>query len=316
MMFNKALQQKKNIGIYFAADGVAIAEIDASDDQLSSLKSCQYFTAADPAERLQQLEQYIKQHGLKKRPCSVVLEGAYYNLIQMAAPPVADDELKNALRWSVKDFVDYPVDEAVIDVFRVPVQQNKEAKVFVVTSKKEDVQQAVDFVRKLGLNLQSIDIEELSLGNIVRKIPGHEKGIALLNFEPHHGSINLYHDSALYVSRRIDTGLERLEELQSLGSELTAIEEQVYDPIILELQRSLDFYESEFAKPPISQLLVSPKHPVLQSFVDYAESHSGLRVEFIHLPQLFPDSTELDDEANSNCVLAISAASRVEGLGA
>jgi len=312
-MLSKVLQQKANVGIYLAADGIAVAEIDASDDLMPGLKSCQYIAASDPVERLKQLELYIKQHALKKRSCSVVLDAAYYNLIQMAAPPVKDEELKDALRWSVKDFVDYPVDQAVIDVFRVPVQQNREGKVFVVTSLREDIQQTVAFIKKSGLKLQSIDIEELSLGNIARKIPGHEKGIALLNFEQHHGSINLYHDSALYVSRRIDTGIERMEELQSLGSELTAIEEQVYDPIILELQRSLDFYESEFAKPPISHLVVSPKHPVLQSFFDYAESHSGLRVEFIHLPQLFPDSTALDDEANSNCLLAIAAASREEG---
>ena len=134
----------------------------------------------------------------------------------------------------------------------------------------------------------------------------------MLNFEQFHGSINLHHDSALYVSRRLDTGIERLQELQSQSNDLMAIEEQVYDPIILELQRSLDFYESEFAKPPISHLVVSPKHPVLQSFFDYAESHSGLRVKFVHLPMLFPESTELDDEANSNCLLAVAAASRVE----
>lgn len=313
-MFNRVLQQKGNVGIYLAADGFAVAEIDSSNDLMPALKSCQYIAATDFDDRLKQLESYIKQHDLKKRSCSVVIDGAYYNLIQMAAPPVEDNELKDALRWSVKDFVDYPVEQAVIDVFRVPSQKNREAKVFVVASLRDDIQQMVDFIRKSGLRLQSIDIEELSLGNIIRKIPGHEKGIALLNFEQHHGSVNLYHDSALYLSRRLDIGLERMEELQSLGSELTDIEEQVYDPIILELQRSMDFYESEFTKPPISHLVLSPKHPMLQSFFDYAESHSGLRVEFIHLPQLFPDSTELDDETNSNCLLAIAAASRDERL--
>lgn len=311
-MFNKAMLKQRKVGIYFASDGIAVAEIDASNEQMPALKSCQYIAGSDPVERLKQLEKYIKRHSLKKLPCSVVLDGALYNLFQMAAPPVEDEELKDALRWSVKDFVDYPVEEAVIDVFRVPVQQNKEPKVFVVASLRDDIQNTLDFIRKSGLTLMSIDIEELSLGNIVRKIPGHEKGVALLNFEQGHGSINLYHDSSLYVSRRIEVGLERMESLQSLGSELTAIEEQVYDPIILELQRSLDFYESEFAKPPISQLVVSPKHPVLQSFFDYAESHSGFRVQFIDLPLLFPESTELDDEANSNCLLAIAAASRVE----
>ncbi len=312
-MFNKALQQDRNVGIYLAADGIAVAEIDSSDDLAPVVKSCQYFAVSDPVEKLKQLEQYIKQHALKKHSCSVVLDGAYYNLIQMAAPPVEDEELKDAVRWSIKDFVDYPVDQAVIDVFRVPKQQNREDRIFAVISLRQDVQLAVDFIRKSGLKLLSIDIEELCLSNIVRRIPGHERGVALLNFEQHHGSVSLYHDSSLYLSRRIDIGLERMEKALSQSTEQAAIEEQVYDPIILELQRSLDFYESEFAKAPISHLIVSPKHPVLQSFFDYAESHSGLRVEFINLPQLFPDSTELNDEANSHCLLAIAAASREEG---
>jgi MSHA biogenesis protein MshI len=308
-MFGRTLQQKVQVGIYHTAEGIAVAEMELSDDSQPRLKSVEYITSSETSERLRRLHQYIKQRGLKKQPCVVVLEDTHYNLIQMPVPPVEESELTSALRWSVKDHIDYPVEEAVIDVFRVPVQEHREAKVYVVATPRDEILQTIDFIRKTGLILNTIDIEELSLGNIVEQMEGQERGVAVLHFGQQHGSISLYRDSALYLSRKIDTGLKRIEEIQMQGTSPGAAE-QIYESILLELQRSLDFYESEFARAPISRLVVAPRHPVLQGFCDYVGSHSGLAIELINLAQIYTDTTELNDENQANCLLAIAAASR------
>jgi len=298
-------QQQKQIGLYLASNGIAVAEIDLSDGSQPALKSCEFISSSELPERLKKLGEYISKNSLKKAPCVVVLENSHYNLFQLPVPPVEDSELKSALRWSVKDLVNYSVEEAIIDVFRVPVQEHREEKVYVVVTPRDEILQTVDFIRKTGLTLETIDIEELCLGNIVEQMEGHERGVAVVHFGQHHGSINLYKDSALYLSRKIDTGLERIEEIQTQGTA-----EQVYESIILELQRSLDFYESEFAKPAISRLVVAPRHPLLQGFCDYVSSHSGLKVELMNLAQVYTDTTELNDDTQANCLLAIAAASR------
>lgn len=308
-MFGRQLQQKKQLGLYLTIDGIAVAEIEQSSDNPPGLISCAFITATESTDRLKQLAKYIGKNNLKKQSCVVVLDEAQYNLIQLPAPPVADDELKSAVRWSIKDLINYPVEDAVIDVFRVPVQEHREGKIYVVATPKDKVQETVDFIRKTGLRLKAIDIEELSLGNIIEQMDDNQRGVAVLHLDHLLGSISLFSNSALYLSRKIDTGLNRLEEIQAQGAASAAMD-QVYESIILELQRSLDFYESEFARPAITKLVVSPRHPVLQGFCDYASSHSGLTVELINLAQIFTDSTALNDENQARCMLAIAAAAR------
>lgn len=305
MLGGQLQHPKKQVGLYLAADGIAVAEVTCKSDAPPVLQSCDFISAIEPADQLKQLTNYIKQRNLKNTDCVVVLEDNQYNLFQMPLPPVEESELRSALRWSVKDLINYPVDQAVVDVFRVPVQQHREAKIYAVVTPREEIQKTVDFIRKTGLSLSAIDIEELSLGNIVEKIEGQTRGITVIHFGEQHGAISLYSDSALYLSRKIDTGLKQLEDMQS-----QAALEQIYESIILELQRSLDFYESEYARPPISKLVVAPRHPVLQGFCDYVSSQSGLKIELINLAQIYPDSSELGDENQARCLLAIAAASR------
>jgi MSHA biogenesis protein MshI len=312
-MFGVPTQRSLQVGVYLATDGIAVAEVDVSAQSRPALQSCHYIESDEPVERLEKLGQYVREHALKRRPCVVVLNDSDYNLIQMTAPPVQDDELAAALRWSVKDLIDYPIDDAVIDVFRVPVQQHREEKVYAAVSRREKVQQTVDFIRKSGLSVDVIDIEQLSIGNIVEQLDGQEKGVAVLHIERDHGSINLYQNSALYLSRGIDTGLSRFEALQAQGVDLHADAERIYEPITLELQRSLDFYEHQFAKPPIRRLLVAPRHPLLQSFCDYASGSTGLQVEFMNLGEVLSDSSALDDQDQTSCLLAIAAAFRLPG---
>ncbi|MDT8452957.1 MAG: hypothetical protein RQ936_09480 [Gammaproteobacteria bacterium] len=296
---------QQQVGLYFTSDGIAVAAIDGSGEAPPTLKLCAFIAASEPGEQLQQLKRYVKQNNLKNRPCVAVLEDSQYSLFQIPAPPVKDDELKSALHWSIKDLVDYPTDAAVIDAFRVPTQERREEKMYVVVTPRDEIQKTVDFVRKTGLRLDTIDIEELSLGNLIEQVESLTRGVAVMHFGQNHGAISLYSDSALYLTRKIDTGLFRFETMPSPDAE-----EQIYESIILELQRSLDFYESEFSRPPISKLIIAPRHPILQGFSDYVSNHSDLTVEIMKLGQIYTDSTALDDENQARCLLAIAAASR------
>jgi MSHA biogenesis protein MshI len=305
MLDDQLQQPKKQVGLYLATDGIAVAEVTCAGDTPPTLKSCEFISASDSAEQLKQLSKHIKKYDLKNTPCVVVLDDTQYNLFQMPHPPVEEAELASALRWSIRDLISYPVEQAVVDVFHVPVQQHREAKIYVVVTPKEEIQKTVSFIRKTGLSLSTIDIEELSLGNLIEQMQGQARGVAVIHFGQQQGSINLYSESALYLSRKIDIGLMSLESEQP-----QAAIEQMYESIILELQRSLDFYESEYARTPIGKLVVAPRHPILQGFCDYVSQQTGLTTELMNLSQIYSDSTELNDENQARCLLAIAAASR------
>ncbi|MBI3186609.1 MAG: hypothetical protein HYZ31_01905 [Gammaproteobacteria bacterium] len=307
-MFGKSTQSSR-IGIHITRDSIAVSEFNPANPA-APIKSCFVITSRDETERSRLLINHIKAHKLKKRPCTAVLDTSYYDLYQLPAPPVEDAELNAAMRWRVKDLMTYPLADAVIEVFRIPVAAHREAKVYVAVATKSNIQNTVDMIQQSGLELEAIDIEQLSMLGIIEKLEEQKKGLAVLCMGKTGGSISLYHDSHLYLTRKVDIGLDRIESMHNNDADTASLVEHVYDPIILELQRSLDFYESEFSKPPVSRLIVAPRHPLLQSFCDHANSNFGINADFINLMRIYTANTALSDEQQTNCLHAIAAAAR------
>ena len=58
------------------------------------------------------------------------------------APDVPEAETKSAVRWRLKDFLDYPVDAATVDVIRIPPDPSAPTKarsVFAVSARNEHI---------------------------------------------------------------------------------------------------------------------------------------------------------------------------------
>jgi hypothetical protein len=56
--------------------------------------------------------------------CTTVLGGGEYQFMSVEAPNVPREELKTAMRWRLKDMLDFPVDDATIDVLDMPADPN------------------------------------------------------------------------------------------------------------------------------------------------------------------------------------------------
>ena len=70
--------------------------------------------------------------------CSLLLAQSEYQLFQIEKPNVPADELKQAISWKLKDMLDYPVDQATIDVINIPVDpnnSNRQSYVYAVAAK-------------------------------------------------------------------------------------------------------------------------------------------------------------------------------------
>ncbi len=307
-MFARPVSNTTQVGVFLASEGLAVANIEIIGQDDFILKSYEYIDEKDPEEQFKALNLYIKKNRLKRKSCIVVIEEGKYNLIQMPAPYVEEKEMKSALRWSLHDYIDYPVENSVIEIFKVPGDEHHQKKVYVVVSKEQEIRDIAKFIDKAGLNLKVIDIPQLALRNVLKNNGNYVQGIALLTFKKEYGSINIYKNSELYLSRKIDTGLTKISSMLSQGKSELEINELLYDPIILELQRSLDFYESSFYTTPIKQILVAPGCEMLHGFCEYTNKNSGVSVELIDLRKVFSKAITFKEESDANCFLAIAAA--------
>lgn len=213
------------------------------------------------------LQRLVRQRDLRQVPCTAVLGSGDYSLILVDAPDVPPSEIRAAMRWQVKELIDFHIDDAVIDVFDVPARDGRSGRrLYTVAARRGKVVQLIDFLTAAGLNLNTIDIPELALRNLAARLPEDIGGVALIAFERDHGLMTVTRQGALYFSRRVDCGSERLAAALAEDGGSSALK-SLLDGLTIEIQRSLDFYERHFSQPAIAGIVLAPVGGARMKFV-------------------------------------------------
>ncbi len=266
---------------------------------------------------------------LDRTACISVLGEDDFNLLLVEAPEVDPTELKAAVRWRIKDLIDFHIDDAVIDVFDIPSQRDGRPRMmYAVAARTSTVRRHIDLLEGVRLDLDIIDIPELVLRNVAAMLPEDETGVATLYLNRQGGTLTLTRQSSLYLARRFDIGVEQLSreaqaavrdsapEKGGMGleprDELPPALQRMFDSIVLEVQRSLDYYESHFSLPPMSGLVIAPTEKPIPHLVGYVAGNLGIPVRMMDLNALLDVDQPLSDELQAQCLPAVGAALRRE----
>ena len=233
-----------------------------------------------------------------------MLSGLDYQLNLIDTPEVPAAELRAALRWRLKDYLDYPVEEAVIDGFEQPRSgHGGRALTFAVSARASRLDELAGHIRAAGLELAAIDIPELALRNLAAEVPDQGGGVMLVVLNPNSGLITISRDEVLYLARNLEFGFE-----QMVGES-----EHFRDLLGLEIQRSLDFYDSQLAGRPISRILVAPMPGGRDGVIEHLNDQLGVVTFGLDLGQLLELDGEFADAAQARAMYAVGAALRQEG---
>ena len=80
---------------------------------------------ADAASGLRQLRRSLP---LQQHRCVAVLQRHQYQLLPMDAPDVPRPDWRDAVRWRLKDMVDFPVEDAGIDLLEIPAEHSQRGR--------------------------------------------------------------------------------------------------------------------------------------------------------------------------------------------
>jgi len=312
-----SLFRKKNkrhrgvVGVTFFSDGLALVLLEQDSDAVVELKlACSESCAA--TEHAQVLSDLVSRHQLQNVPCAAVMARGTYNLIQVDKPAVPENELRDAVRWQIKDLLDFPAEEAVIDVFS-GYGTEAVSTTFTVAAAEAKVGYVVDALRGAGLNLKAIDIPELALRNILAKSDENERGVALLSLFRDNGLITIVRGGELCMARRINLGSAELvaasgdENID--GVEISEAQQNILDGMVLEIQRSLDYYESSVSRQSVSALLIAPLLEPVPGLHDYLNSYLTPEVRELDL-QKWLGGESMSDIEQSRCLAAIGVGLR------
>ena len=108
------------IAVIPGQSGLSIAAAHHNVSGLPTLSRCEFIGWNDIANEENLLRKKVHQYGLGKQQFSTSLQIGDYTVLSVDSPDVPPAELRSAIRWQIKDLIDYHIDDAVLDVFDAP----------------------------------------------------------------------------------------------------------------------------------------------------------------------------------------------------
>lgn len=234
--------------------------------------------------------------------CTLLLPHGQYQFQPIDAPEVPATELRDAVRWKIKDTVDFPVEDAGIDCLP-PVAAGRANQIYAVAASRAILQSWIRLFQDAKAPLDAIDVPELAQRNIAALFEEANRGLALLAFDGTGGRLTFTFGGELYFTRHIDVSPGEI------GAETAS---DLRERVLLDVQRTLDNVDRSYSGIPIARLLVSPP-PGAANFVDYLRENLYQPVEPLDLGQRidlagFPALAH--PAAQGRALLAIGAALR------
>jgi MSHA biogenesis protein MshI len=258
--------------VVFSTGRVGVAQVLRNPGQRPRLLSWQsYARESDTRETLKRLR---GARLLGRQRCTTLLRHGQYQLLPVEAPAVPREEMAQALRWQIRDMVDFPIEQAGIDVLPIPADTvpGRAPQVFVVAARREPLASLAQGFQDASVPLAAIDIPELAQRNVAALFESEHRALAMLSFDDVGGCLSFTYGGELYVTRHIDIPAGELAG--ATGNAAGGI----YERVLLDVQRSLDNFDRNYHQFSLSGLMVMPV-PGAAGFVDYLKGNLYQPVE-------------------------------------
>ncbi len=237
-------------GLANGAHGLVAAHVSPGPDGQVRLGALRFLSAegAQPARRAADVAAAIARPAAD---CVFLLPGEEYRTVFLPGLPVAAEERNDALRWRLKDELDFPPDEAIVDCVTAPVhhQSMEHGLWMAVAARSARVGEFVSPLARAGIRIGAVDVPELAQRNLAMRFAHAGRTIALLTMDTQRGLLTVTRDDGVLAARQFDP----------LAAALAAADEErrpaLLDRLALELQRTFDNVERQYNAGPIERVL-------------------------------------------------------------
>jgi Tfp pilus assembly protein PilN len=264
--------------------------------------------APDVGQGLQAL-----QASLNTKNCNLVgvLDRAMYRMQATEAPDIPRQDWRDALRWQLKEQVEFAVEDAVLDVLDMPqatqLRHNTPVMVFMVP--REDYTRLELAADDLGLSWQALDVPETALRNVCALTEEGEKAQALVVFGDAHGMLVITFKGELLMARHIEVTVSAIKgDEEGRGAALSRA--------ALEILRTVDTFERMHSQVQLATMTVALppgcQSDVLDMLADliYVPLQCLSLKQYLDLDELGDDAERLDGHATFDELCALGATLR------
>jgi MSHA biogenesis protein MshI len=310
-LFSKTKKVGGWMAVSLQVDGIRTAYVERTPQARYTLEQAAFYpgrNSSDPAL----LEKIVKESQADRYRWTSLLSVGEYQILSVDAPAVPPDELKTAIRWRLKDLLDYHIDDATIDVLDVPVEKKSPARahsMYAVAVRNNLIEQRQALFGDAKLPISVIDIPEMAQRNVSSLLERDGQGVAMLSIQSDSALLTITYSGELYLSRQFDVALSQVS--QSDPEQLTAC----YERIVLELQRSLDHFDRQYHLVPVSRLVLAPLGDLAEGLQEHLVANLDIPVETLDLEDILDISKvpELKSpKAQQRFFMVVGAAMRHE----
>lgn len=294
------------VGIEISVDGlmgVMLTAVDAEKPQLNRW----VFKEAKEAQWQDALLHIVESLDASGCDLYICFTPEFYELMLIDAPEVADDELTQAVKWRVKDLLPESIENYVVDAFRLPddAYRGRMDMIYVACINKQLIQRVVEICDDLPVALVELSINELARCRLFADASMADQSLALVDIQSGgRGKIDLIENQALYLSRNVDIEFDAEQAAAETPAWLN--NGMVMDSLALDIQRSLDYYESQLGKMGVSKIYLLSHEPLNEDFLKDMTRKLPVKVESFGLESAVTGA--VPNELLSNCCSAIGAA--------
>lgn len=289
------------------AHGYYLAQVQQTGAMPIVLR-CEYHETGEVTA--EQLARIRYSAAIGKHNFTTLLTPDEYKILLVDTPNVPVNELKTAIRWKIKDSLSCHIDDATVDVLQIPSSKygsDRVQSLYAIAAPNETIRKRIALFEQAKIELKVIDIQETAQRNIAALFEQGDQVLVVLAFDDNGGLTTFTAKGELLLARRIEITAGQLQDADE-NSRL-----QYRDRVVLELQRSLDYFDRHYNHPPVSRILVCAPDDV--ALVKSLAADFGVKVERMDLSQVMDIGKApalADSEFAARALPALGAALRQE----
>lgn len=285
--FHLSNDTPSQLALHLGSSSITLAELVAG-----RISHCQQLSYQQ-GQLISELSRLLAGVG-KQTPLQLILAPEFYQVVQLDKPALSDQEMLQALPWQIKDLVNIAPEDIIADYIDLPGSGNGAAKINAVAASAAGLQQVLKPIHEAGLNLTGIMPEEWLAGRLVAV--GAQATMLVIHQPEQEVLIQIVRNGELYFSRRT-RGFTRLH-LAGAGE----LADGTLDRLQLELQRSMDYVESQLKQPPVRDIFLLM--PEAEMMCELFRQSGFSRVQPLPLPVI---ADKLSREKLLHCWPAVAA---------
>jgi MSHA biogenesis protein MshI len=298
--------------IDFSSNSFSLCYAKNENNKLNLLL-CETYAYSKIDDLQESLSTLVNSHQLNTANCTWILQSDQYQSLLIEALPVPANEFQAAIRWKIKDLIRFPLEDILVDSYPLPIKKppNSQEMTMIVVAKQSELKTGSDQLKKTGLNINKISIPEISLRNIAALYDQEDKSTALIYMQEKTSQLIITSKHLLHFTRRIEIGVDFfLTENQNVTD--TEVSQKV-DKLALEIQRSFDYYQSQWRQPLPARIIFSSVRSLPMDIAFLLSQRLTIPVEILNIENFFTNTKNISTENQGKYLLILGGLFNEQG---